>query len=111
MASFTPEPSPADDELVAAGDPEVIVFGHTHVQFVRKAGERTLVNPGSVGMPFDGDRRAAYALWRGGADFELVRVEYDWEAYVRDLREWLGPALGDAAGTLVRRVEEAAFVN
>ena len=38
-----------------------------------------LVNPGSVGMPLDGDVGAAYALWHGGRAFELRRVEYDFE--------------------------------
>jgi predicted phosphodiesterase len=111
MASFAPEPSSADAELLANGDPDVVVFGHTHVQFMRRAGTRTLVNPGSVGLPFDGDPRAAYALWRRDAGFELVRIEYDWEPYAARLHERLEPALGDAAGTLVRRLEQAAPVD
>jgi putative phosphoesterase len=111
MRSFAPRPSDADEELLDPGDPGVIVFGHTHIQFQRAAGDRLLVNPGSVGMPFDGDRRAAYALWRGGAEVELRRVEYDSEAYARDLRTRLSVTLGDAVETLVRRIEQAAFVD
>jgi diadenosine tetraphosphatase ApaH/serine/threonine PP2A family protein phosphatase len=110
MASFMPAPRAGDASLLADDDPDVIVFGHTHLQFRRPSGRHTLVNPGSVGLPFDGDRRAAYALWRGGDDFELRRVAYDADAYARSLREQLGPALGDAVETLVRRVEQAAFV-
>jgi predicted phosphodiesterase len=111
MRSFAPRPSGADEELLDAGDPGLIVFGHTHIQFRRAAGDRLLVNPGSVGMPFDGDRRAAYALWRGGPEVELRRVEYDSEAYARDLRTRLFVTLGDAVETLVRRIEQAAFVD
>jgi diadenosine tetraphosphatase ApaH/serine/threonine PP2A family protein phosphatase len=111
MASFMPAAGAIDATLLAEDDPDVIVFGHTHLQFRRVSGRRTLVNPGSVGMPFDGDRRAAYALWRGGDDFELRRVGYDADAYARELRESLGPSLGDAVETLVRRVEQAAFVT
>ena len=59
----------------------MIVFGHSHLQFTRADAGRTLVNPGSVGLPFDGDPRAAYALWDGGREFELRRVEYDREGY------------------------------
>jgi diadenosine tetraphosphatase ApaH/serine/threonine PP2A family protein phosphatase len=109
MRSFTPEPDEADAQLLADEDPDVIVFGHTHLQFRRPSGRHTLVNPGSVGLPFDGDRRAAYALWRGGGDFELRRVDYDSDAYAAQVRDRLGQALGDAVETLVSRVQEAAF--
>jgi predicted phosphodiesterase len=111
MATFAPGPSDADDELLADGDPELIVFGHSHLQFIRPAGERLLVNPGSVGLPFDGDRRAAYALWSGGREFELRRVEYDSETYAADVEARMGVTLGDTLETLVRRVREAAFVQ
>ena len=111
MASFMPAASETDATLLTEDDPDVIVFGHTHLQFRRPAGPHTLVNPGSVGLPFDGDRRAAYALWRGGDDFDLRRVEYDWAAYTRALREHLAAELGDAVETLVRRVEQAAYVR
>jgi putative phosphoesterase len=111
MRSFAPGPSDADEELLDPDDPRVIVFGHTHVQFKRPAGNRLLVNPGSVGMPFDGDPRAAYALWHGGDEVELRRVEYDSHAYATDLRTRLSATLGDAVETLVRRIEQAAFVD
>jgi putative phosphoesterase len=111
MRTFMPAADEADAELLADSDPDVIVFGHSHLQFRRPSGRRTLVNPGSVGLPFDGDRRAAYALWRGGSDFELRRVEYDADAYAAAVRERLGAALGDTVETLVRRVREAAFVT
>ena len=111
MRSFMPTAGAQDAELLSDDDPDVIVFGHTHLQFRRPGGRHTLVNPGSVGLPFDGDRRAAYALWRGAGDFELRRVGYDSDAYAAEVRERLGPAVGDAVETLVRRVEDAAFVS
>jgi diadenosine tetraphosphatase ApaH/serine/threonine PP2A family protein phosphatase len=37
-----------------------------------------LINPGSVGQPRDGDRRAAYAIYEPGARLvSLCRAEYD----------------------------------
>jgi hypothetical protein len=39
-----------------------------------------IVNAGSVGLPFDGDRRAGYAqisLHDGGWDAEIIRLPYD----------------------------------
>lgn len=111
MQSLMPRDSEADAALLSDEDPDVIVFGHTHLQFQRPSGRRTLVNPGSVGLPFDGDRRAAYSLWHGGSEFELRRVGYDSARYAADVRDRLHDTLGDAVETLVRRVEEAAFVN
>jgi putative phosphoesterase len=110
METFFPKPQ--EDERALLGDvaQTVIVFGHSHLQFRREAHGHLLVNPGSVGIPFDGDRRAAYALWRGETEFELRRVEYDWAAYADDLRQELSAALGESVETLVRRVEQAAFV-
>jgi predicted phosphodiesterase len=111
MKSFMPAASEQDAALLSDDDPDVIVFGHTHLQFRRPSGRHTLVNPGSVGLPFDGDRRAAYALWHGESDFELRRVDYDWDAYAATVRDRLAPALGEMVETLARRVTEAAFVN
>jgi diadenosine tetraphosphatase ApaH/serine/threonine PP2A family protein phosphatase len=81
MRSFFPDPAPGDDELLeGVGEPRV-VFGHTHLQFrrVRPDGIE-LINPGSVGMPLDGDTRAAYALIDDDDAVELRRVGYDNEA-------------------------------
>ncbi len=39
-----------------------------------------LVNPGCVGLPLDGDHRAAYALVADDGTLELRRVGYDHEA-------------------------------
>lgn len=111
MISFMPAASERDAELLSDGDPDVIVFGHTHLQFQRPSGRHTLVNPGSVGLPFDRDRRAAYALRSSRGGFELRRVEYDADAYAAQLRERMGGALGEGVETLVRRVREAAFVE
>jgi predicted phosphodiesterase len=111
METFMPAPSDADERLLEDDDEHVIVFGHSHIQFQRAAGSRTLVNPGSVGMPFDGDRRAAYALWAGGGEFEARRVDYDWQGYAAKLREELRETVGEAAETFARRIEQAAFVQ
>jgi diadenosine tetraphosphatase ApaH/serine/threonine PP2A family protein phosphatase len=108
--TFMPDDAGRDEELLAGAEQPLIVFGHSHLQFRRRSGGRTLVNPGSVGMPFDADRRAAYALWDGDDRFELRRVEYDADGYVQAVKERLGPSLADAAGTLVRRLEQASFV-
>ena len=64
LRSFAPEPDDEEAELLDGTTHPRLVFGHTHVQFRRPAavGDVELVNPGSVGVPLDGDPRAAYAL-------------------------------------------------
>lgn len=71
-----------EDELVRHTHPAppALCVGHTHIPFVREVRGKMLVNSGSVGMPFDGDPRAAYALleWHPeGWTAEIMRVPYD----------------------------------
>lgn len=82
VESFGPEADEDDDQMLAGVTQSRVVFGHTHVQFARRsAGGIELVNAGSVGLPWDGDARAAYAtLDDDGETLELHRVEYDVEA-------------------------------
>jgi putative phosphoesterase len=90
VESFAAEPRD-DDELLLAGEHEArtIVFGHSHLQFVREGpGGVRLVNPGSVGQPLDGDRRAAWALMDGDR-IELRRTEYDVERAIEEVRRVL----------------------
>jgi diadenosine tetraphosphatase ApaH/serine/threonine PP2A family protein phosphatase len=76
--SFAPEPQPGEELLLAGVRGRTIVFGHSHQQFRRPGPNGTdLVNPGSVGMPLDGDVRAAWASWDG--DFAFRRTGYDVE--------------------------------
>ncbi|MDQ2981914.1 MAG: metallophosphatase family protein, partial [Actinomycetota bacterium] len=56
----------------------VVIGGHTHVQFDRRAGRRRFVNVGSVGRPWEGSPGAYWALL--GPDVELLRTEYDVQA-------------------------------
>lgn len=60
--------------------------GHTHVQVRHDFGDRTFVNPGSVGQPRDGDPRAAYAMLNGD-DITFHRVTYDIDATIAVMRQ------------------------
>ena len=103
MDSFYPEPKDTDAERLMGVETGRVVFGHTHLQFTREGpGGIELVNPGSVGMPLDGDHRAAYAIVAGDGSVELRRVEYDWQAAARAVRERVGelPA---------KRIEQSRF--
>jgi predicted phosphodiesterase len=71
--------------------------GHTHRAMDRAVGGGwRMVNPGSVGFPFDGDPRAAYAILtfeEGRVKVDLRRVAYDIEATISALAEGHFPAL------------------
>jgi putative phosphoesterase len=56
---------------------EIVVAGHTHVQYDRVAAGKRLVNAGSVGMPYEEEPGAYWALL--GPDVELRRTPYDLE--------------------------------
>jgi len=42
---------------------DLVCFGHTHVPLIHKAGQVTVINPGSCSQPRDADRRGAYAVF------------------------------------------------
>jgi diadenosine tetraphosphatase ApaH/serine/threonine PP2A family protein phosphatase len=106
--SFLPEAGDDEDELLEGITSTRVVFGHTHLAFSRTTESGIeLVNPGSVGMPLDGDPRAAYAVV--GADGEVThrRVEYDHAASAEAVREQLGKA-GELSAARIERASADA---
>ena len=106
VRSFAPEDGGEDEELLDGTEARRVVFGHTHLPFARRSSEGVeLVNPGSVGMPFDGDPRAAYALLAGDGGIEHRRVEYDHRAAADRVR-----GIGeDWSEVVARRIERATM--
>jgi putative phosphoesterase len=89
----------ADDKVLAETysclKAKIVVYCHIHRPFVRKAGEITVCNCGSVGSPYDGDPRASYLMIDDGQP-AIRRVEYDMEKEVGRLlasdypqKEWI----------------------
>ncbi len=103
MRSFAPAVEPDDRERLGdVGDARRVVFGHTHVQFRRPGPEGVeLVNPGSVGLPLDGDPRAAYARIDDDGALTLHRVAYDHELAAAAL-EGTGEAWAQTIAAWVR---------
>jgi predicted phosphodiesterase len=79
MKGFFSDPVEGEERQLEGVSAGTLVCGHTHQQFRRFAGGVEIVNPGSVGLPFDGDTRAAYGLIADDDSIELRRVEYDVE--------------------------------
>ena len=105
--------TPDEDVVALLGevDAELLVCGHTHVQFDRRlpTGLR-VVNAGSVGMPYEGRRGAFWVLL--GPAVELRRTEYDVDAAATAIRKIGKPTDEQLAGYLLEPpdpVEVTAF--
>jgi diadenosine tetraphosphatase ApaH/serine/threonine PP2A family protein phosphatase len=72
------------DEILAGTPENVIVCGHTHVQFDRTHKGKRIVNAGSVGMHHEG-RPGAYWLLIG-PEVEHRRTPYDLDDAARRIR-------------------------
>lgn len=80
----------------------VVVYGHIHTPYIRSLGGKIIANSGSVGLPYDGDRRAAYLLLDDGTP-SIRRVEYDLDKELRALAscglphaDWIARSLQSA---------------
>jgi predicted phosphodiesterase len=82
-------------------DADVVVCGHTHMQFDRHVGRWRVVNAGSVGLPY-GAMGAHWVLL--GPDVEHRRTPYDTEAAARRIEASGWPQAGEIADENVRTV-------
>jgi predicted phosphodiesterase len=71
------------NKMLESADSSAVAYGHIHVQYRRDVGTRLLCSVGSIGAPFDGDPRAAYAVLSNsgqGWSVEFRRTAYDTDA-------------------------------
>lgn len=83
-----PDAPECDWAAALQGTPEetdLVLVGHTHLPFVKQCGRLTVVNPGSVGQPKDGQPHASYATIEEDGRVRLQRVAYDVERAVSRL--------------------------
>lgn len=64
---------------------DVLLVGHSHTPFIRRIGDKVLVNPGSIGQPRTGKPLANYAVWQDG-EFEMKSFSYPVETTVEKLK-------------------------
>ena len=82
-----PMPNASDEELRTTYAPlgsAIVAYGHIHRPYVRRVGEMTVANTGSVSQSYDGDRRASYLVIEGES-LSIRRIEYDVESEAKDL--------------------------
>jgi diadenosine tetraphosphatase ApaH/serine/threonine PP2A family protein phosphatase len=80
--------------LLGALDVEIVVCGHTHMQFDRRIDKVRVLNAGSVGMPF-GELGAYWLLL--GPEVEFHRTDYDLERAASRIRRTHFPGAEDFA--------------
>jgi predicted phosphodiesterase len=81
-----------DEELVRLfGTSGIFVVGHTHHQFDRRAGDLRVVNAGSVGMPYEDEVAAFWAVVEDGEP-SFRTTPFDVEAAAAAIRasDWPG---------------------
>ena len=95
--------------MVAAVPEALIVCGHTHHQFELRAGDKRVVNAGSVGMPYEGRDGAFWLLVANGKP-EQQRTKYDLHAAEAALRASHFPDVDDLIRESLLEPVEPAFV-
>ena len=83
------------EPIFSAVEAQVVVCGHTHMQFDRRLTRHRVVNAGSVGMPFSGPQGAYWLLLADG--LHLRRTDYDVETAAARLRETPFPHVEELA--------------
>jgi putative phosphoesterase len=86
-------------DILAGVEQRVVVCGHTHVQFDRVIDGIRVVNAGSIGMPYEEELGAYWALL--GEDVELRRTAYDAEQAASLIRATDYPAAAEFAEDFV----------
>jgi putative phosphoesterase len=106
MDAFFPSPQDGDAAQLQGVTASLVVFGHTHLAFTREHDGTTLLNPGSVGMPFDHDTRASWAVLHDDGRIEIRRVAYDVESAIAALTRRFSGSWIDGG---VERLRTASF--
>jgi putative phosphoesterase len=104
--------STSDDKLRPIFDPlgaDLVICGHTHMQFDRTIGRTRVVNAGSIGMPFQAPA-AYWVLLDGGV--ELRATQYDLPAAAGRVRESRYPLADNfATANILTAPDTAAMVE
>ncbi len=105
---FTPlTPQGRLDAIFSGVRQQIIVCGHTHMQFERQAEHVRIINAGSVGMPY-ADLPGAYWLLLGPEGTEFRRTDYDLDAAAQQVQQSGYPQAHDFAEGNIRKVPTAA---
>ncbi|MGI6172912.1 MAG: metallophosphoesterase family protein [Christensenellales bacterium] len=78
----------AADILLRGAEHKVLLTGYSHIQFRYEAFGKQMINPGSVGLPSRGFRKAQFSLLtceNGRVSTRMLNLDYDIAAALREL--------------------------
>jgi predicted phosphodiesterase len=87
-------------EALASTEANLVIAGHTHMQFDRSVAGQRMVNAGSVGSPYADQPGAYWALL--GPEVDLRRTAYDFGAAADAVRRTKCPDREELAAGIVR---------
>lgn len=91
LFAYCPANSPRWEQEIKELDADILIVGHTHLQFIRQFGQQKVVNPGSLGQPKTLRPEACYAVWNEGR-IELRSFAYPFEETIRKIEALPVPA-------------------
>lgn len=71
-------------------DSKILICAHSHVQFIYRKYDKTLINPGSIGIPFQSNGFPQYCILnisKDSFDVEMKKLEYDKTLIIEDIKD------------------------
>lgn len=66
---------------------DILVFGHTHIPFIKNIENQIVINPGSVGQPRDGNNKASFCIIDlKNNQSEIIRINYNIDKIAVDIK-------------------------
>lgn len=81
--------NPDLERIISELDVDLLISGHTHIQEMMKFGDRKLIHPGSVGIPWYYDGKTQYMILHGtekGWEEEFFQLDYNLETVKEEFR-------------------------
>lgn len=81
--------NPRLEKIMSELDVDLLVGGHTHTQELIKFGDKKLIHPGSVGVPWYHDGKTQYMILHGSDqrwEEEFFQLDYDLETVKEEFR-------------------------
>ncbi|TVY07897.1 metallophosphoesterase family protein [Paenibacillus cremeus] len=94
-----------EEKLMSAAEADIYVYAHIHRPYIRYIGGKTLINLGSVGLPFDGMPKASYAIVEvseGNVSTSIERVSFSNEKVIELYEQVQYPNSAMMAGIIQR---------